>query len=128
MTKPLIVLYNDTCPICSREVAGYKRQTNAEHLDVTYCGLTSAEYSDFGLSEDEAARKFHVVVDGQLVSGMPAFQMLWSQSSRLSWLAKLTGLPVIRQVVTLAYDYIFAPFLFAAHKRRQRLGKSKKQD
>ncbi len=127
MTRPLKVLYNDTCPICSREVDMYKSMTDAEHGNVTYCGLSTATYADYGLSADDAARRFYVVSDGQLVSGMDAFSMLWRQSLKTRWMATVTGLPVLRQLTGLLYDHVAAPILFTMHKRRERLGKSEKQ-
>ncbi|MFZ5964192.1 thiol-disulfide oxidoreductase DCC family protein [Thalassococcus sp. BH17M4-6] len=120
----LTVVYNDTCPICAREVAGYKRRTRAQGLDVTYLGLDEAEMVEAGLDRADAARRFHVIRDGELISGMPAFAVLWDRIPGLRWLARLVRLPVIAPLSAALYDHVAAPLLFALHRRRERLGKA----
>lgn len=118
MTKDTRVLYNETCPICRFEVEGYRRVTEAAGKPVTYQGLEHA--GAWGLSPEQAARRFHVMQDGQLLSGVPAFRALWQQMPRFRWLSWLTGLPVIAPVAGAVYDHILAPILYRAHLRRQR--------
>ena len=65
MKTELIVIYNDTCPICAREVAGYRRATRRAGASVSYAGLSDGDVARFGLTEEQAARRFHVLKDGQ---------------------------------------------------------------
>ncbi|SLN23071.1 hypothetical protein ROJ8625_00915 [Roseivivax jejudonensis] len=123
MTRALTVIYNDTCPICAREVAGYKRMT-ADDPDIGYRGLSEGELSDFGLTKRDAARRFHVLEDGTLYDGVPAFTRVWRRIPRLRWLARVIETPGVRQVADILYDYAAAPALFALHRRRERLGKA----
>lgn len=120
MTDKTIVIYNDTCPICSREVNGYRRMSAREGLDIDYCGLSAGGHGDHGLSGEAAARRFHVVHDGRLLSGMPAFAVLWDQMPRLRWLAWLVRRPGLRQLTEGLYDHVLAPALYRMHLRRQR--------
>jgi predicted DCC family thiol-disulfide oxidoreductase YuxK len=124
MAEKTRVLYNETCPICRFEVESYRRQTDAAGGDVAYDGLDHA--TEWGLSPDQAARRFHVMQDGQLLSGIPAFRALWQKMPHLRWLAWLTGLPVIAPMVTAVYDHILAPLLHRAHLRRQKRAKAAK--
>lgn len=116
MQRDMTVIYNDTCPICSREVAAYKRRTPDA---VRYVGLDPDRLAQLGLTPDAAARRFHVVRDGTLLSGVPAFAALWDTMPRLRWLARLVRLPGIRGVTAWGYDRVAAPLLYALHRRRQ---------
>lgn len=120
MTQRTMVLYNDTCPICSREVAAYQRASRKHGLAIDYAGLTDGDLACFGLTRDEAAKRFHVLKDGQVVSGVPAFAVLWQELPGMGWLARLVRLPVVRTLVAALYDHVLAPALFAMHKRRER--------
>ncbi|MCC1493692.1 thiol-disulfide oxidoreductase DCC family protein [Cognatishimia sp. F0-27] len=123
MDEKLTVIYNDTCPICAREVASYKRATGRLGLDIAYAGLSQSALSRFGLTQDEAARRFHVLKDGTLVSGVDAFALLWDEMPRLRWLARFVRLPIIAPLARVVYDRALAPLLFAFHKRRERKGR-----
>ena len=80
--------------------------------------LRSAEA--WGVTPDQAARRLHVRHQGQLVSGVPAFQILWSRLSGWRWLARFTALPIVHQIACALYDHVLAPILYRAHLRRQR--------
>lgn len=116
------VIYNETCPICAREVAGYRRYSETSGLPIRYHGLSSDARARLGLSADDAARRFHVVQDGRLISGLPAFVALWREMPRFRWLARLVSLPVIFPLTRLGYDRIAAPVLYAMHRRRSQRG------
>lgn len=118
MTHETRVLYNDTCPVCRFEIDAYRRRAQAEGLPIRFDALDRA--GDWGLTPDQAARSLHVWHDGRVLSGMAAFRALWSAMPRWRWLARMTGLPVIRPLANLVYDRIAAPLLYRAHLRRQR--------
>lgn len=113
------VIYNGACPICSREIAAYRRECQTKDVPIRFQDLQTADLARWGLDEDSAARRFHVVRDGQLVSGLPAFLALWAELPRYRWLARVLSLPVVRPLAAFAYDRIFAPALYALHRRRQ---------
>ncbi|MFZ7091796.1 thiol-disulfide oxidoreductase DCC family protein [Primorskyibacter sp. 2E233] len=116
----MTVIYNDTCPICSREVNSYARAAERRGRDIVFAGLSECDLAHFGLTEDMAARRFHVVKHGELVSGIPAFALLWDDLPHLRWLAQLVRLPGIRTAIAALYDHVAAPALYALHRRRQR--------
>lgn len=89
----LPALYFDgACPVCSREVAMYRRQPGADRLrwiDVAHC-----EVGDLGtgLTREAAMARLHWrQPDGSLVSGAQAFTALWRTLPRWSWLGRLLG-------------------------------------
>ena len=120
MSDKLTVIYNDTCPICSREVNGYRKVTERAGLDVDYAGWSDTDLARFGLDRDTAAKRFHVQTDGTLLSGVDAFAALWSRMPGFRWLARFVTVPVVRPVARFVYDRIAAPLLFALHRRRER--------
>ena len=118
----LCVIYNDTCPICAREVGHYRRAAGKSGAPIRFDGLDGldgAELAAYGLDRDRAARRFHVVRDVQLLSGVDAFIALWSELPRWRWLARLVALPGVRDIAGFAYDHAAAPTLHALHRRRE---------
>lgn len=114
MTQPIRILYNDTCPICSREMGVYARSDGADQMQ--FCALNTA--AQFGLDADTAARRLHVLQDGKLIAGMDAFIAIWAALPKWAWAARLASLPVIRQSLGAVYDYILAPIIYRMHLRR----------
>lgn len=117
MSHETRVLYNETCPVCRFEIDAYRRRALADGLPIRFDALDSA--ADWGLTPDQAARQLHVWQDGRVLSGLEAFRALWSAMPRWRWLARVTGLPVLRPVVAWLYARVAAPILYRAHLRRQ---------
>ena len=112
------ILYNDTCPLCRFEIDHYRAAATRDGAPLRFDTLQDA--ARWGLTEDQAARRLHVLKDGELLSGLDAFRAIWSSLPRWRWLARVTGWPVLRPLVTVLYDRIAAPLLYRAHLRRQR--------
>lgn len=118
MEKVLDVIYNGSCPVCSTEVNVYRRHAEARALPIRFNDLNAADLDRLGLTKDAAARRFHVLKDGQMLSGVPAFLALWRTIPRYRWVARLVGLPGIRHLAILVYDHLAAPALYGMHRRR----------
>lgn len=118
MSKNLRVIYNDTCPICSREVDAYAKYSEEQGLNIEFDGLEQADLAAHGLNQTTAAQRFHVVQDGQLFVGLDAFVLLWREMPRFSMLARFVSLPVVRPLANWLYEWVAAPVLFLMHKRR----------
>jgi hypothetical protein len=56
--------------------------------------------------------------DGQVVSGIDAFLIIWRQMPRYRPVAWVVGLPVIRHAAYVVHEAILAPVLYRAHLRR----------
>ncbi len=111
------ILYNDTCPVCRFEINAYRKQAIAADVPLGFDTLEQAAL--WGVTPDQAARRLHVLHNGQLLAGIPAFRVVWAALPRWRWLAVLTGLPVIHSVACAVYDHLLAPALYRLHVRRQ---------
>ena len=115
------VLYNDTCPVCSFEIDAYRKRAVRDGLPLQFDTLDQA--AKWGISPDLAARRLHVLHEGQVLSGIPAFRALWGEIPHLRWLSRLTGRPFIGAAAVTLYDQLLAPLLYRMHVRRQKRGK-----
>lgn len=113
------VLYNGDCPVCRFEITHYDRYAQARALPIAFDDLNAADLARWGVTADAAARRLHVLKDGKVRSGIPAFLALWSDMPRYRWLARVIGLPGLRQLAALLYEHALAPALYRWHLRRQ---------
>lgn len=91
----LTVLYNGACPLCSREIAWYRRREAAH--PVTWIDLSRCAEADLpeGIGRKAALARFHVVeANGRKATGAAAFARLWQNYPGLAWLAQLARLPI----------------------------------
>ncbi len=114
------VLYNASCPVCNFEVRHYAVYADDNDLPIQFDDLNSEARLRWGIDADTAARRLYVLHDGKLTSGIPAFLVLWAQMPRYRLLAKLVGLPGIRQSASALYDHILAPIIYRRHLKRLR--------
>ena len=119
MTQQLEILYNGRCPICSAEIAQYRQQAERADAPVQFIDLHDATLTHWGLSKEQATKRFHARKDGQIISGFPAFLVLWWELPRMRWLARVLELPVLRQMADFGYNSLAAPLLYWMHKRRE---------
>lgn len=116
---PLDVLYNGRCPICSREIAAYRRYSEARGLGIRFTDISAADLAALGLTHDAAAKRLHVIDDGKLLSGVPAFGRLWRAMPRMAWAGRMVETPVLGAVAGVIYNRVLAPILYAMHRRRE---------
>jgi predicted DCC family thiol-disulfide oxidoreductase YuxK len=114
------VLYNATCPVCNLEIQHYARYAGANGLPIRFDDLNSDARAEWGLDADTAARRLYVLHEGALTSGIPAFLVLWAQMPKYRWLARVVGLPGIRQIASATYDHVLAPTIYRWHLSRLR--------
>ncbi len=117
MTDETRVLYNETCPVCRFEIGHYRKVALAEDLPLRFDDLTHA--NAWGIAPEAAAKRLHVLHQGQILSGIPAFQILWAKLPRWRLAARITALPLIQPLTCAFYDHLMAPILYHAHKRRE---------
>ena len=121
MDKPKTsVLYNANCPVCNFEIQHYAQYAAAKGLPIRFDDLNSDARGQWGLDADTAARRLYVLHDGALLSGIPAFLVLWAQMPKYQWLAGLVGLPVVQPIAVAVYDFALAPAIYHWHLRRLR--------
>jgi len=120
MAQETTVIYNANCPICAREIAHYRKYSEAQNLPIAFRDLSTADLSRLGLTTEDVAKRLHVEQDGRLYAGVPAFAVLWEAMPRFRWLGRLVRKPVIRSLAVALYDGVLAPVLYAMHRRRVR--------
>ena len=119
------VIYNASCPICSREIEGYRRYSEARALPLRFQDLDRADLAGWGLTPEDAARRLHVIQDGELLAGVPAFAALWREMPRFRWLGRLVMRPWVRPAAEIVYERVLAPILYAMHRRRVARGQAR---
>lgn len=118
MTDETRVLYNADCPVCSFEINHYDAYARRKGLPIRFEDLNTQELNDWGLTRDAAARRLYLLKDGQMLSGIPAFIVLWRDMPRYNWLARVVALPGIHKLACLTYDHVLAPAIYRWHLRR----------
>ncbi|MEO0358304.1 MAG: DUF393 domain-containing protein [Pseudomonadota bacterium] len=113
------ILYNGSCPICRREISAYARYAKTHDLPLDFQDMGQTDLNDWGVTADQAARRIHVIKDGQLYDGIPAFALVWDDMPRFRWLAKAVRWPGVSWLASATYDLVLAPALYAMHRRRQ---------
>ncbi len=112
------VLFNEDCPICNAEICHYRKYAEKKGIKLYFDKLGETDLSLYGVSKDQGAKRLHVISDGQVIHGLPAFQKLWKEMPRYKILAILTNFPIVREIAALIYDKILAPLLYKSHLKR----------
>lgn len=127
------VCYNGSCPICSREIAVYRRKAEARGVPARWidvseppsrsraalevCGMPA------GVDREGLLKRMHAVGrDGRPVAGIDAFLVVWRALPGYGWLGRLAALPGIKPVLGWLYDNVAAKAIYRWHKRRERKG------
>ncbi len=91
-TQPATVYFDGACPVCSREVAMYQRQTGAQNVHWVDVALCAAPELGVGLTREAALARLHLrQPNGDLVSGAAAFTALWRLLPAWAWLGRMLG-------------------------------------
>ena len=98
------VYYDGACPLCSREIATYRRLEGAEGLRWVDISTASAQELGGDLSREQALSRFHVRDEqGRLVSGAAGFVAIWRRLPGLRWLAWVAARPPVSWLLEPAY-------------------------
>jgi predicted DCC family thiol-disulfide oxidoreductase YuxK len=88
----LTVYFDGACPVCTREIAAYRRQPGAEACAWVDASACAEPLLGPGLSRSAALARFHVRrADGTLVQGMRGFAALWQTLPRTAWLGRIAA-------------------------------------
>ena len=84
------VFYDGACPMCSREIAHYRRSRGADALDWVDIHSQPEELDRHGLDRDTALARFHVLgEDGVWHTGVAGFVYIWRRLRGYRHLAKV---------------------------------------
>jgi predicted DCC family thiol-disulfide oxidoreductase YuxK len=105
----LTVYFDGECPVCSREIAMYRRQAGASAIawiDVTTC-LAATLGTD--LSRKSAMARLHVrSADGKLKSGALAFSTSWRSLPRFAFVGRRLNHRPVLAVLEVIYRVLLA--------------------
>ncbi len=102
---PLTVYFDGACPVCSAEIAHYRRQPGAQACQWVDAAACADDEFGPGLTRNAALRRFHVRrADGQLVDGMRGFAALWSALPRTAWLGRVASFGPVPALLNAAYS------------------------
>lgn len=104
----LSVLYDGSCPLCSREIAWYRGKAAAEAIDWIDVSDPDAALPA-GIEREAALARFHVVrPDGSVASGAAAFLRVWQAFPGLRRAAGLLSRPLALALLERGYR-LFLP-------------------
>jgi predicted DCC family thiol-disulfide oxidoreductase YuxK len=113
MNEKIKIFFDGQCPLCSREIAFYKRQKGAELLE--WIDIYNSSLSDYpdGLTPAKALKRFHVLgSDGKLESGGKGFVLLWLALPKFSFFGKAFNNSYMGWILECAYKtFVFRPFM-----------------
>ena len=102
--EQLTVYYDGGCPVCSREIAMYRRESGA--VRCLWVDASSCPESALGtdLPREAALARIHVRrADGALVDGARAFALLWRALPRFAWAGRLASAGPFPRLFDAAY-------------------------
>ena len=122
MRPKLIVWYNTKCPICNGGIKWQQsrlvRAAQAGAIEFRDINLEPTALARFGAGiEDVRRRLYGVDAEGRLFVGADCAIEVWRSTPGDAWLARLLGLPVVRQIARFGYDR-FADLLYAWNRRK----------
>jgi predicted DCC family thiol-disulfide oxidoreductase YuxK len=104
MTLPPLTLYYDgLCPLCSREIAHYRKCAAAAPIQFVDITDSTFDASQHGLDPNRVHRVMHVKVGDEVRTGLDAFIAIWLTLPRYRWLARLARMPGVHALLTLGY-------------------------
>jgi len=85
-----VVLFDGMCPMCSREIAHYRRRRGAGSIRWVDVTRDVDALRVLGIEQREALARFHVrAADGAWHTGAAGFVELWAQFPAYAWLSRL---------------------------------------
>ena len=106
------MLFDGGCPLCSKEVAHYRRMDKAGKVDWADIHAEPETLVQYGIGYESAMKYLHVIDNGRIVVGVPAFAVVWAQLPYYRHLARITSLPGVMSVLDRIYR-MFAKKRFA---------------
>ena len=102
--KALTVYFDGACPVCTREIAVYRRQPGAQACDWVDASRCDGAALGPGLDRGAALARMHVRrADGSLVSGAAAFAQMWLALPRTRLLGRVAAWPPVTMLLEAGY-------------------------
>ena len=103
------VFFDGACPLCSHEIAFYRKHEGASGIAWVDVSRTDVAELPDGLSRYDALARFHVqTADGNLLDGAAAFAHLWSTLPRFRLAGRVARIPPVLWILERLYN-LFLP-------------------
>lgn len=124
MNPKLTVWYNSKCPVCNAGIAWQQsrlvRAARAGAIAFRDINLEPDALIGFGARVNDVRRRLHGLdADGRFYVGIDCAIEIWRRTPGDDWLARVVGVPGIRQLAGVGYD-CFADLLYAWNRLRGR--------
>jgi predicted DCC family thiol-disulfide oxidoreductase YuxK len=101
--KEIEVFYDGDCPLCQREIQMLRKMDHLRRIQFT--SITEPEFnpSELGLTQERLMAEIHGrLPDGTIITGVEVFRKMYGAVG-FRWVATLSRLPGIRQVLDFGY-------------------------
>ncbi|TLM65912.1 MAG: DUF393 domain-containing protein [Deltaproteobacteria bacterium] len=106
---PLHILYDGACPVCSREIAYYRRLDRSARLVPVDISAPDFDPHRYGVPLAALMAELHAVDRrGAVYRGVGAFIAIWQafpERRSCRWLAAIVSLPVVNGLARLGYRW-----------------------
>ena len=100
----ITVFYDGKCGLCLKEINHYRKVTPLGIFNWQDITESVEELNKHGVTFSEGLKLLHATDNiGQMHIGVDAFILIWKQLKGWRMLAFLVGLPIIRQILNIAY-------------------------
>lgn len=112
--KLLKVYFDGLCPLCSREIDHYRKNSKADLIDFIDITPATFDAKSEGLDPFLVHKEMHAKrPDGTLAVGVDAFLEIWQILNGYHWLARLVSSRSLRPAANFGYSVFAAvrPYL-----------------
>ena len=102
-TPTVTMFYDGLCPLCSREIAHYRKRAPADRVEFVDIAAPGFDAAAFGLDAQQIHRQIHVKVGAEVRVGVDAFIAFWREVPGYRWLASVASTPGVHGVFCLGY-------------------------
>jgi predicted DCC family thiol-disulfide oxidoreductase YuxK len=119
-TPDLTVYYDGLCPLCSREIAYYRKRAPEGAVRFVDIAATDFDAREHGLDPLAVRRVMHVKAGDEIRTGVDAFIAMWEAMPTLRWMARIAKIPGVRALLGVGY-HAFAKVRPLLPRRKQPL-------
>jgi predicted DCC family thiol-disulfide oxidoreductase YuxK len=106
---PISVFYDGLCPLCSREIAHYRKQIGDAPVAFVDIAAVNFDPLEHDIDLGRAREVLHVKVGTTVHTGVDAAIAMWEAIPAYRWLARVMRWPGIHGLADVGYR-IFASF------------------
>jgi len=104
-SETVTMLYDGGCPLCSKEVAHYKRRDKQNKVNWVDINVDSLPLVEYNIEHEAAMKRLHVIHDGKIVIGARAFAAVWTQLPGYRLIVPVVNLRPIMWLADKLYNW-----------------------